>query len=79
MVKRIGSAALWFLAVGWGFNYASVITGMTPILGIAIAVAVAAFVAIDPLQLFWPMRVEPASSKVAREATAASRAMQPQI
>ena len=62
MVKRIACSVLWFLAVGWGFNYLSAITGVSPVIGMAIAGAVSALVGIDPLHLFWPAPVaSPAS------------------
>ena len=54
MVKRILSASLWFFAAGWGFNLLSVVTGAPPVAGIAFGAAVAAFVGLDPLHLFWP-------------------------
>ena len=56
MVKRIAGSALWFFAVCWGFNIVSAMTGFSPILGMAIAAAVGAFVVVDPLHLFWPER-----------------------
>ena len=63
MVKRIACSVLWFLAVGWGFNYLSAIMGASPVIDMAIAAAVGAFVGIDPLHLFWPAPVaSPASS-----------------
>jgi hypothetical protein len=62
MVKRVASAGLWFLAVGWGFNYVGAMTGASPIVGMAVAAAVSAFVGIDPLHLVWPARaVSPVS------------------
>jgi hypothetical protein len=56
MVKRIVSASMWFLAAGWGFNLLSLITGAPPIAGIAFGAAVAAFIGLDPLHLFWPVK-----------------------
>jgi hypothetical protein len=77
MVKRIASASLWFLAVGWGFNYLSAITGMSPIIGMAVAAAVGTFVGIDPLNLFWPERVASPVTR-ARDAVQVSGAFQTQ-
>ena len=62
MVKRVACAVLWFLAVGWGLNFVVAITGVSPIIAMAVAAAVGAFVALDPLHLFWPA---PAGSTVA--------------
>ena len=57
MVKRIASATLWFIAAGWGFNLLGLITGTPPVMGFAFGAAVGAFVAIDPMHLFWPVKV----------------------
>ena len=77
MVKRIAASALWFFAVCWGFNIVSAMTGFSPILGMAIAAAVGAFVGIDPLHLFWPV---PAALPVTRQtALPVSGAMQTQV
>jgi hypothetical protein len=56
MVKRIASATLWFIAAGWGFNLLGLITGTPPVMGVAFGAAVGAFVGIDPLHLFWPVK-----------------------
>ena len=56
MVKRIASATLWFIAAGWGFNLLGLITGTPPVMGFAFGAAVGAFVGIDPLHLFWPVK-----------------------
>jgi hypothetical protein len=78
MTKRIGSAALWFVAIGWGFNYIAALTGMSPAIGMAIAAWVGAFVGLDPLHLFWaaPIRAE---AGPARDAVPVSGAMQTQV
>jgi hypothetical protein len=77
MVKRIAASTLWFFAVCWGFNIVSAMTGFSPILGMAIAAAVGAFVGIDPLHLFWPV---PAALPVTRQtALPVSGAMQTQV
>jgi hypothetical protein len=73
MVKRIASATLWFIAVGWGFNLLGLITGTPPIMGFAIGIVAGAFVGIDPLHLFWPVE---APAAPARDAIAANGAFQ---
>jgi len=80
MVKRIASATLWFIAVGWGFNLLGLITGTPPIMGIALGAAVGAFVGTDPMHLFWPIKVAtPATAAPARDAVPATGAMQTQV
>jgi uncharacterized protein YhhL (DUF1145 family) len=78
MVKRIASASLWFVATVWGFSFVNLMIEAPPALGIVIAVAASAFVAIDPLHLFWPVR---AAAVVAptRAAAPAPGAMQTQV
>jgi hypothetical protein len=78
MVKRIVSSALWFIAAGWGFNLLSLTTGAPPIAGIAFAAAVAAFVGLDPLHLFWPVKA-PTPVAVARDGGTANGALQTQV
>jgi hypothetical protein len=79
MTRRIAASALWFLAVGWGFNYLSAITGVSPILGMAIAGAVGTFVGIDPLHLFWPVQAALPAMKMPETALPVSGAMQTQV
>jgi hypothetical protein len=78
MVKRLSSVALWFIAVGWGFNLLGLITGTPPIVGIVVGAAVAAFVGIDPLHLFWPIKA-PALVAPAKDAPPATGALQTQV
>ena len=78
MVKRIASASLWFLAVGWGFNYLSAITGVSPVIGMAIAAALSAFVGLDPLHLFWPERISSPATRT-RHIAQVSGALQTQV
>jgi uncharacterized membrane protein YjjB (DUF3815 family) len=78
MVKRFACSLLWFLAVGWGFNYLSVITGSSPVIGMAIAAAVGAFVGVDPLRLFWPKRVAYPAIRT-RDVVPVSAALQTQV
>ena len=54
MVKRAACALLWLIAVGWAFNFISAYAGVPQVIGTVIAVATAAFVAVDPLHLIWP-------------------------
>jgi hypothetical protein len=76
MVKRIAMVVLWFIAVGAIFEYATLITGVSSIVGVVVAVAVSAFVGIDPLGLIW---ITPRRSDRPRPATSpqARRAVQP--
>ena len=78
MVKRIVSATLWFVAVGWGFNLLGLITGTPPIMGFAIGIAAGAFVGIDPMHLFWPVKLL-APAAPSRDAVAAKGPLQTQI
>ena len=67
MVKRIASTVLWFLALGAASEYATLIAGVPPVLGLVIAGAVSAFVGLDPLHLLWTVRDE--HSDTVRSAT----------
>jgi hypothetical protein len=63
MIKRVGVSFLWLLAVGWGMNYVSFIVGTPPIFGLALGGAIAVFVGIDPLRLFWPAPARDAEAR----------------
>jgi len=76
MVKRIASATLWFIAAGWGFNLLGLITGTPPVMGFAFGAAVGAFVGIDPLHLFWPVK---AAALPALDAVPVTGAMRTQV
>ena len=78
MIKRAASAVLWLLALGWGLNYVSLITGAPPIIGIVLSVAVSAFVAIDPRHLFWPRRAASVAATT-RDVGPVSGAVQTQV
>jgi hypothetical protein len=78
MVKRIFSGVMWFIAVGWGVNLLSLVTGTTQILGIALGAAVGTFVGMDPLHLIWPVRAE-APVALALDTAAVTGAMQTQV
>jgi hypothetical protein len=70
MVKRVGSSALWFLSVGWGFNLFATFAGVPELPGLIVAGAVAVFVGIDPMGLFWPPLDRPTLPRVATQASA---------
>ena len=76
MVKRIVSAALWFVAAGWGFNLLGLMTGTPSVMGLAFGAAVAAFVGIDPLHLFWAVK---APAVPARDVVAAKGVVQTHV
>ncbi len=78
MLKRIASATLWFIAVGWGFNLLGLITGTPPIMGIALGAAVGVFVGTDPMHLFWPVKAPAAAPAPSRDAAPVTGVMQTQ-
>lgn len=59
MLKRSVAAVLWFFTVAWAWNFVAALTGLPEATGIVLAVAVAAFVAVDPRHLFWPAALRP--------------------
>lgn len=56
MVKRIAATFLWFISLSAASEYATLIAGVPPVLGLALAGAVSAFVGLDPLHLLWTVR-----------------------
>lgn len=56
MTKRVAASVLWFVTAGWGMNFVAALLGAPQLPGLAAAVAIALFVGIDPLHLFWPVR-----------------------
>jgi hypothetical protein len=66
MLKRTACSFLWLVAVGWAFNFISAYTGAPQLMGSVLAIAVAAFVGLDPLHVLWPAPER--SSTTAREA-----------
>jgi hypothetical protein len=54
MTKRALSSVIWFFAVWLGYEIAWSLIGVPRALGPVIATAIAAFVAVDPMTLFWP-------------------------
>jgi hypothetical protein len=68
MVKRIAATFLWFVSLSAASEYATLIAGVPPVLGLVVAGAVSAFVGLDPLNLFWTVRDK--SGEDLRSATA---------
>ena len=56
MVKRIAATFLWFISLSAASEYATLIAGVPPVLGLLVAGAVSAFVGLDPLHLLWTVR-----------------------
>lgn len=54
MTKRAAAAALWFAAMWVGYEIAWSLFGVPRVAGPILAGALSAFVALDPLGLFWP-------------------------
>ena len=54
MSKRAVAATLWFAAVWFGYEIVWSIAGVPRGIGPVAAFAVAAFVTVDPLAVFWP-------------------------
>jgi len=53
MAIRITSAVLWFVVISWASNFASAFLGLSAGVGYLVALATAAFIATDPLNLLW--------------------------
>jgi hypothetical protein len=53
MSKRVIAAFLWFGAAWLGYEIVWSLTGVPRVLGPVVATAIAAFVALDPVTLFW--------------------------
>jgi hypothetical protein len=63
MPKRALAAILWF-AVAWvGYEIVWSLTGVPRIAGPVLAFAIAAFVTVDPMALFWPRQTGPSASR----------------
>lgn len=56
MVKRVAATFLWFISLSAASEYATLIAGVPPVLGLMVAGAVGAFVGLDPLHLLWSVR-----------------------
>jgi hypothetical protein len=63
MAKRIVAGGMWLMLIAWAWNYLALLTGVPGQVGLLIGAGVAAFVATDPLGLFF---ARPASSRPAR-------------
>lgn len=61
MVKRVASAALWFISVGAAFEYLTLMTGLHPAVGFVVATSVGAFFGLDPLHVIWTKRAASAT------------------
>ncbi len=55
MYKRIAASLIWIFAVAWRWNLIGAFTGLPQVLGVAVSAGTAAFVAVDPLHLIWPV------------------------
>lgn len=53
MATRIASAVLWFVAMSWAANLASTFLHFAAGIGYVVALAIAAFIAVDPLNVMW--------------------------
>jgi hypothetical protein len=54
MVKRTACSVAWLMSVAWGFNFANLVLGLPPVIGLLLGGAVAAMVFIDPTHRIWP-------------------------
>jgi hypothetical protein len=54
MVKRTACSVAWLMSVAWGFNFANLVIGLPPVIGLLLGGAVAAMVFIDPTHRIWP-------------------------
>jgi hypothetical protein len=53
MVRRALAAVFWFVAVSAWYGFAAFAFGLPEAAGPVVAVAVAAFVAVDPAHMIW--------------------------
>jgi len=54
MTKRALSSVIWFFAVWLAYEIVRSLMGVPRALGPVFATAIASFVAVDPMTLFWP-------------------------
>ncbi len=59
MVRRVLAGLFWFVAVAAWYGFASFAFGLPQALGPVVAVAIAAFVTIDPRHWIWQTRHAP--------------------
>jgi hypothetical protein len=71
-MKRLIAGPLWFLAVWYGCELLSLLTGVPRVAGPVIALIVAATVVLDPMHLFWPVRSSRPTTSMASSALQAS-------
>jgi hypothetical protein len=77
MVKRVASSVMWFLAISAVFEYLSLVTGVPSVIGLPIAVCVAAFFGVDPLHRIWNQPARPVHAGRTR-AVSTRQALRPQ-
>ena len=53
MRKRILAGVFWFLAFGYFFQFAGAMYGFPPAIGTVVALGVAVFMSVDPLNVLW--------------------------
>jgi hypothetical protein len=71
-MKRLIAGPLWFMAVWYGYELLSLLTGVPRVAGPVIALIVAATVVLDPMHLFWPVRPSRPTTSMASSALQAS-------
>lgn len=54
MSKRAVASVLWFVSIAFAYEVVWSLTGVPRAVGPVLAAVVAAFVAVDPIRLFWP-------------------------
>ncbi len=59
MKKRILVAFLWFYACWYGAAHVASFLAIDPLIGPIVGAVAAAFVAVDPIGLFWPREAKP--------------------
>ncbi len=68
MKKRILATALWFYAAWYAWSILANVTGMPDVLGPFVALAVGAFVWLDPMHRIWGPRPAPAPDAIGHPA-----------
>jgi hypothetical protein len=59
MKKRLLATVLWFYVTWYGWSILADMTGLPVMLGPVVGLAVAAFVALDPMHRFWTKEPAP--------------------
>ena len=70
MAKRIFIGALWLVATMWAWNLVALFTGLPSELSLTVGIAVGAFVAVDPIRLFFARPTAAAATALPQLATA---------